>query len=967
MTRPTLQPSPEDMLAPLQPRDLTRASLLLRRTGRVEVGTLPTGNQDEGGGHRAGEDLLLAFLEAGALPSQALADMLLRVSPALARAVRETGLRAVRESQGAQPSLPQLRNFVQTQVTTSTGEHFLRRVAAFYELGDDDLAHCVLRHDANAATPGTWGTQLGRDPSTLRGCAVGRLGTAVQGTCEICHLRVGDPAQRAALAAADLSRRADRPLPGRSVGLMPAGAQATELLLGTLLDLTDRVTPLSVVERADTVALTALLLAGDPGDPLTPQELLERTTARDIPQREVRALLLGTLLRVSNAPAALLERASRTLGFLPADLLRVLDVMGGGDGTLARSRRTPEVSMGPWAESAFSLQRGNLYRKAFAMFSDLLSTPAPNFDPPPVVPFVPLRTRGLHIQVPHLPRPLRRAVKDALEHSLEGLEGQGVQGATLAWEAVQRYPEAFKALFRRLHVHERPREHARLAALARLLSDRGHAPGDATTPTARRAVDLAAATPGEPTRARTLLGGVELALASRDLSAAVHLLQLRPGLVGRLLDRLLRLEALTAPEAPVTLAALQEAVPVMSASLLASLHAHVERRDKPDPARSFVGKGDVATRSVGDHRPLLSRALINQVQAVIETELLRRAALLPPLGRIEVDPDLVGLRLSASSRHASQGQEGLAAGSALPLTPSGTEPARVARLFLHWAERDGAGSIDLDLSALTLDAAGKRLTRCSFSELQVPGMVHSGDLRSAPLPTGATEYIDLDLEALRAAGAALVIASIHSFTSIPFDQMERAACGVMSRVETSGDHREMDPATTRVRFDLTGPATSKIVAALELRQPGQERLISLDMQGDGGGFQVIEEDENLDLAVELALSGRGVPLSLAVGLHAVRVPQVRLGAIWQVRREDEAPEAFARRVQAATESMRQGKAVDSDVPPEALPGGPTLHVVTRADHDLPEGDTLVQLQPGVAQTRVEARGLRWLLEGLEAR
>ena len=681
----------------------------------------------------------------------------------------------------------------------------------------------------------------------------------------------------------------------------------------------------------------------------------------------MRALLLGTLLRVSDAPGALLERASRTLGFLPTDLLRVLDVMGGGDGTLARARRTPEVSMRSRVTPAFSLQMGNVFRKAFAVFSELPSTPAPEPDPPPVVPLTTLRTRELHIQVPHLPRPLRRAIKDALERSLEGLEGQGVQGATLAWEAVQRYPEAFKALFRRLHVHERPREHARLAALARLLSDRGRAPGDATTPTALRAVDLAAATPGEPTRARTLLGGVELALASRDLIAAVRLLQLRPGLVGRLLDRLLRLEAVTAPQAPITLAALQEAAPGMPAGLLASLHAHVERRDQPDPARSFVGKGNVATRSVGDHRALLSRALIGQVQVVIEMELRRRAAFLPPLGRIEIDPDLVGLRLSASSRHASQGQEGLAAGSALPLTPSGTEPARVARLFLHWAERDGAGSIDLDLSALTLDTAGKRLARCSFSELRAPGMVHSGDLRSAPLPTGATEYIDLDLEALRAAGAALVMASVHSFTSIPFDQMERAACGVMSRVETSGDHREMDPATTRLRFDLTGPATSKIAAALDLRQPGQERLISLEMQGDGGGFQVIEEDENLELAVELALLGRGVPLSLAIGLHAVRVQQVRLGEIWQVRREDEAPATFSLRVQAATESMRRGKAVDSDEPPQGLPGGPTLHVVTRADHDLPEGDTLVQFQPGVAQTRVEARGLRWLLEGLEAR
>lgn len=157
-----------------------------------------------------------------------------------------------------------------------------------------------------------------------------------------------------------------------------------------------------------------------------------------------------------------------------------------------------------------------------------------------------------------------------------------------------------------------------------------------------------------------------------------------------------------------------------------------------------------------------------------------------------------------------------------------------------------------------------------------------------------------------------------------------------------------------------------MVAALDLRQPGEERLISLDMQGDGSGFQVIEGDENLVLAAELALSGRGVPLSLAVGLHAGRAGQVCVGDVWQVRREDEDPESFGQRVQEALEVLSQGEAVVSDTAPATLPDGPTLHVATRADRDLAEGDTLVQLQPGVAQTRVDARGLRWLLEGLEA-
>ncbi|CAM4135926.1 hypothetical protein [Deinococcus marmoris] len=85
--------------------------------------------------------------------------------------------------------------------------------------------------------------------------------------------------------------------------------------------------------------------------------------------------------------------------------------------------------------------------------------------------------------------------------------------------------------------------------------------------------------------------------------------------------------------------------------------------------------------------------LIGQVQNLLEDELLRRGAAAPELGLLELDPQVVGVRVAASARAASGGLEGLAPGSMLPLTPQGTEATTTARLFMHWAQKDRAGSI----------------------------------------------------------------------------------------------------------------------------------------------------------------------------------------------------------------------------------------------------------------------------------
>lgn len=950
-------------LAELRPTGLARAELLLRTLNAVEVQGQHTGRATGGARPLSAGRLAGQFLEAGTLPSAALLHALHGATSAERLAVHGTGLEAVRRAQGAHPSLPQLANFAATQVS-DTAEFLLARVAHFMGLGTDDLARCTLRHQVNARTPGTWGLERAGLPSApaSEGCAVGRLGTAVQGACELCHFRVGDPAALLELAQRDRHRQSDRSLPHRSVDLMPPSADAQAALLAAVARLAGQTTPPSATEREDLVGLMALLVSGELRPAAHPSDILAAALSTGMPQRELRALVVGTLLRVAPAHTDLIGQLQTALGLLPADLLRILDVMGGGDGTLARPPLTQKAALAGQPV----VQLRTLHFDWSTLWGHFSNTP-PEL-PEAALPIRTPATHAPHLVLPALSRPLRRAVAQALETSLQSFEAQGQAGAALAWEGVAAYPEAFKRLFAALHLNERGgRACPRAAALAHLLSGRGQVQDQvrlAPTPAVAAAHLLGqAATP----RLRTLMGQVETALALGDLPQALVLLATRPGLLGRMADRLIRLESgALGQHAPLTISALADAAPALKASMIAGLSAHFEHRDCPDPCRSVRARGEAVTRQVGDTRSLLSRDLIGQIQRVLLRELIRRAERLSAFSELVVQPDVLGLRLAASARAASGGHEGLAAGSRLRLTPDGTEAATTARLFLHWAEQDGAGSIDLDLSATAVNAAGQTVFSCTFGSLRTPGMVHSGDLRSAPLPAGATEYIDLDLAALRQHGVAQVIASVHSYTSVPFDQMERAACGVMSRTRTQGSFKEMDAATTRARFDLRGAATSKIVCVLELGTPGQEQLVFVDRQDDQTGFLTAGNDRQSSGALALTQRAEGVGVDLLLSVHAVRAQVVRAGAQTVIRRGGEPAEAFAHRVQGALQALALGLVQPAPAAALPVPAGPRLHVLDQSLCVLPRGDTLVEVRRGLAQS-AEVHDLRWLVDSLPTR
>ncbi|MEL6863744.1 MAG: hypothetical protein AAFP19_04960, partial [Bacteroidota bacterium] len=84
------------------------------------------------------------------------------------------------------------------------------------------------------------------------------------------------------------------------------------------------------------------------------------------------------------------------------------------------------------------------------------------------------------------------------------------------------------------------------------------------------------------------------------------------------------------------------------------------------------------------------------------------------------------------------------------------------RLFMQWGVGMMAQHLDMDLScAVTYP---KKVEYCSYSNLNIPGCKHSGDIRSIPNMKGTAEYIELDLDELASRNAQYVTFTCNAYS-----------------------------------------------------------------------------------------------------------------------------------------------------------------------------------------------------------
>jgi len=403
---------------------------------------------------------------------------------------------------------------------------------------------------------------------------------------------------------------------------------------------------------------------------------------------------------------------------------------------------------------------------------------------------------GLRGRLPHrtgLPRQVRRALLAALDRL----------ALPYLVEDLLRYGEAWKRMAEVLHPHEFHRRYPDAALAFAVVRGTRLERG---TPMADALLERAAAYPevlylkGVRLRARTFAGRVEAVLRA-DPAEALDLLARRPGeLLRRTADLARRVPADALAEA------VRAAAPRVSPAVLIATLGRL--RTPPGGARMFLPRGGMAKIWVEpDTREALPGTTVAAVSAVLAGELLCRASALAPIERALLDEELTDLLAPVAERSASASLVRLPRGSVRPIPD-----ADRIRLFLHWVQPE-AVRVDLDLSVALFDERWRFIGLCDYTNLRLDGdaAVHSGDLTSAPEPLGASEFVDLDVPALRAVGGRYVVPVVFSFTGVPFHHLVRGFAGFMETPEGL-----FEPLAVRQRFDLTGPGKIHVPLVADL-------------------------------------------------------------------------------------------------------------------------------------------------------
>lgn len=609
-----------------------------------------------------------------------------------------------------------------------------------------------------------------------------------------------------------------------------------------------------------------------------------------IPVRENIAVVFGTLFQELDASVVLpIARAYMTVA---TDVLRFIAVLSGTDGSLL-----PETIFK-------TVERESPSRRFWGQIAERFGIKQSG--PMRISVNVPLRVH--RFKTAKLPRPLRRALLSLLE---------GFNFDRLV-EDMLRHRSYWVWIGEFLHPHEYAARFPNTARAFQIVRKKD--PNGITAPKFH----------GWHSR-------VERALIHRDARDLLAVLSERPGEFARRLDVALRVAGEDAAAVELVIEAFAHHAPSLATPVLVTLGSLIPTRNARAPARIFWPKGRIALGvSSVDQRTVLPERAITTVVGVVKAELLRRFAEKQSFADGLVDAQLKTITVPFNERTASVAAITIPRGSRLPV-----QLEKTARLFLHWRQPSGQrNTTDLDLSIALYDSQWRYQNVCSYYALKVTNSEHeviaksSGDMRDAPWPNGATEFVDLDCQKATAMGARYAVMVINAFAGLSFSQLDRAFAGLMLRDDPGGDH--FDPVTVQLKFALDGTNGVFMPLVLDLRD---NVLHWLDVQTRGQLAMNNVETSKGDIADVcpklMTYFGSGVRPSmydLALLHAAARCQRVTIrdrGLRQFVRMSNETREAFFERIVHGLP--------DLELPAATFDDAPIFAALYSGDLTLPEG------------------------------
>lgn len=289
------------------------------------------------------------------------------------------------------------------------------------------------------------------------------------------------------------------------------------------------------------------------------------------------------------------------------------------------------------------------------------------------------------------------------------------------------------------------------------------------------------------TPVRSYAARVETAFKDGSHKGILRVLSENPGGLFRNLDR-----ALTAGVKGI-LPVLQATVGKVSGRVLISVHEHLTNRLLATESRMFRNRAGKAWVQ-DETRDVLTAREVGPILTLLECEIARR---LPVIPNLVVDPAVRGVALPLSEKNKGTGFGTLPRGSRIQVTHG------IIRFFCYWKEK--SQRTDYDLSVLLMDKDFQMVSHCSWTQLRDEGMVHSGDITSAP--QGASEFVDVDLRRVNQR-VAYIVPQVNVFSGDSYEEAAESFFGFMEREGgRTIEHTKglpYDPSTVRAKSEMRG-------------------------------------------------------------------------------------------------------------------------------------------------------------------
>lgn len=320
---------------------------------------------------------------------------------------------------------------------------------------------------------------------------------------------------------------------------------------------------------------------------------------------------------------------------------------------------------------------------------------------------------------------------------------------------------------------------------------------------------------------KTFMGEVNDLIKAGFISDAAEKLSIKPGMMARHLDHLLR-EG-NDEERAVVLKQFSKVAGDLNIPLLIQVRDHFIERSGNKKDRFFkVKSGKLWMDEAADWKDI-PEDVCNSVVSICEFAISLLSHDKGYIGDVYIHPSFDGYVIPTSQRQTNSARP-CATGSRWKLK----DDTKTIRLFTWWTNTNRGDRVDVDLSlSLMTDNMEKpRLTVLNYHNIRLSSSngfvaVHSGDITNGGSPdgVGVTEFIDIDIEKAISAGYRYAVMSVVNFTDTSFDLFNSSA-GVMevkTNLEEShtGD-KLFIPTNVDINIDITSDSRTVLPAMVDL-------------------------------------------------------------------------------------------------------------------------------------------------------